>query len=190
MMRRMAENSVLTLRRCATTELTTDDVRAIRALLDAAFGDDREEAFGEDDWQHALGGTHVIATREGRIVGHAAVVEREIHVGGRPLRTGYVEAVAVLPTEQGAGVGTAVMEAVDALISSGFELGALGTGSHHFYERLRWRTWRGPSSVRTATGERRSRDEDGFILVLATPSSPTLDVDAPISCDDRPGDAW
>ena len=185
----MAVKSIA-VRRAATGDLAPEATAAIRALLDAAFGDDPADAFGEEDWRHALGGTHVVASRDGRIVGHAAVVERELQVGGRPLRTGYVEAVGVAPAEQGTGVGTVLLSEVAAVIAEGFELGALGTGSHHFYERLGWRTWRGPSSVRTNTGERRSPDEDGFIMVLATPQTPPLDLDAPISCEDRPGDAW
>ena len=71
-----------------------------------------------------------------------------------------------------------------------FELGALGTGRHHFYERLGWLTWTGPAFVRTAEGTRRTPDEDGFILVLPTPASPQLDLAAPISCEWRPGDVW
>jgi aminoglycoside 2'-N-acetyltransferase I len=186
----MAAQDTPVVRRIATADLASDDVAALLDLLRAAFGDDPEEAFGAEDWQHALGGTHVVATRDGRIVGHAAVVERELRVAGQPLRTGYVEAVAVGPADQGRGVGTALMREIDAIIEADFELGALGTGSHHFYERLGWRTWRGPSFVRSATGERRSPDEDGFIMVLATATSPPLDLDAPISCNDRPGDAW
>jgi aminoglycoside 2'-N-acetyltransferase I len=71
-----------------------------------------------------------------------------------------------------------------------FELGALGTGRPAFYERLGWLTWKGPSSVRTAAGNRRTPDDDGYILVLPTPTSPRLDLTAPISCDWRPGDVW
>jgi aminoglycoside 2'-N-acetyltransferase I len=69
-------------------------------------------------------------------------------------------------------------------------MGALGTGAHHFYERLGWRTWRGPTSVRTVTGERRTPDEDGFVMILTTPTSPALDLDLPLSCEWRPGDVW
>lgn len=47
-----------------------------------------------------------------------------------------------------------------------------------------------PSFVRTVDGTRRTPDEDGYILVLATPLSPTLALAAPISCDWRPGDVW
>lgn len=82
------------------------------------------------------------------------------------------------------------MRDVGAYITERFELGALGTGSHGFYERLGWATWRGPAFVRTAEGERRTPDEEGYIMVLRTPSTPTLDLAARISCDWRPGDVW
>jgi aminoglycoside 2'-N-acetyltransferase I len=179
----------LRLRQVPTAVLMSAEVDEIRAILFAAFGDDPEEAFTEHDWDHALGGTHVVADLGGRIVAHASVVPREIHVGGRPLATGYVEAVAVQPGEQGRGLGTAVMR-VAAEIVAGYELGALGTGERGFYERLGWRTWLGPSSVRTDDGERATPDDDGYLMVLATPTSPPLDLDAPISCEWRPGDVW
>jgi aminoglycoside 2'-N-acetyltransferase I len=177
------------IRRSTTDALTTDDIMAIRDLLWSAFPPG-EEGFTEDDWDHALGGLHVILELDGRIVGHASVVERELRVGEQPLRTGYVEAVAIDPAWQGRGLGSRLMRDVDAYVEERFELGALGTGSHRFYERLGWRTWRGPASVRTEHGLERTPDEDGYILVLETPASPPLDLDAPISCEWRPGDVW
>jgi aminoglycoside 2'-N-acetyltransferase I len=179
-----------TVRRVPSAALSAGEVRALRDLLWRAFGSG-DERFTEDDWQHALGGEHFLAELEARIVGHAAVVERTLQVGGRRLRTGYVEAVAVDPDVQGRGVGTRLMEAVTDFVRGSFELGALGTGRHRFYERLGWRTWLGASSVRQPDGGLQATpDEDGFILVLATPSSPALDWTAPIACDWRPGDAW
>ena len=63
--------------------------------------------------------------------------------------------------------------------------------------RLRWSeidplrlTWRGLTSVRTDDGTYRTSGEDGYILVLPTPSSPDLDLTADISCEWRPGDVW
>jgi len=44
--------------------------------------------------------------------------------------------------------------------------------------------------VRTRDGLVRTPEEDGFILVLRTPSSPDIDLTAPISCEWRPGDVW
>jgi aminoglycoside 2'-N-acetyltransferase I len=155
-----------------------------------AFGPDEEDRFTEEDWDHAIGGLHFVLDDDGVIVTHASVVERELQIDGRPLRTGYVEAVATAPDREGAGLGSLVMADVTAYIRETFELGALGTGRHHFYERLGWQTWTGPAFVREAGGPRRTLDEEGYILVLATPSSPPFDLADPISCDWRPGDVW
>jgi aminoglycoside 2'-N-acetyltransferase I len=177
------------VRRVATGDLTPAEVSALRALLWAAFPPGAE-GFTEEDWEHALGGIHVIQEVDDRIMAHASIVERELHVADRPLRTGYVEAVATDPVHQGRGHGTSVMRDVTAYIRDGFELGCLGTGAHHFYERLGWVTWHGPAFVRTPDGPVRTPDDEGFILVLPTPSSPHLDLSAPISCEWRPGDVW
>lgn len=180
----------LRLRRVPTEALTPADVTAIRELMVVAFGADDEERFTDDDWDHAIGGLHFVLDLNGEVVAHASVVERELHVDCQPFRTGYVEAVATAPDRQGGGLGTMVMTDVTSYIRDRFELGALGTGRHQFYERLGWLTWTGPSSVRAPDGTRRTPDEDGYILVLPTPSTPSLDVSTPISCDWRPGDVW
>jgi len=178
------------LRRLSTDDLAPAEVAAIREILVAAFGSDEEERFTDDDWDHALGGVHFVLDLDGRIIVHASVVERELHVADQPLRTGYVEAVAAAPDRQGVGFGSVVIADVTAYIRDEFELGALGTGRQHFYERLGWRTWTGPSSVRTPDGLRRTPDEDGFIMVLSTRSTPSLDPSSPITCEWRPGDVW
>ena len=97
------------VRRARTEDLTTSEIAAIRELLVAAFGTDEDEAFTDDDWEHAVGGLHFVCELDGGIVAHASVVEREIHVDDRALRTGYVEAVATAPGRQGAGFGSLVM---------------------------------------------------------------------------------
>ncbi|HEY0444500.1 MAG TPA: GNAT family N-acetyltransferase, partial [Candidatus Limnocylindrales bacterium] len=128
------------LRRLRTPDLTADEVEVIRALVWAAFPEG-EEGFTEDDWDHALGGMHFVLDVDGSIVAHGSVVERELHVGQVPLRAGYVEAMATAVEWQGRGLGSRVLEEINAHIREGFEIGALGTGVHPFYERLGWRTW-------------------------------------------------
>ena len=177
------------LRRVPTDDLTHAEIEAIRTLLWAAFPPG-EEAFTEDDWRHSLGGMHVILDDDLGLIAHAAIVERELHVGERPVRTGYIEAVATDPARQGRGYGTRLMTDVDDYVRSRFEMGALGTGAHHFYERLGWWTWRGPTFVRAPGGLRRTEEDDGYILVLETPTSPALDLDEAISCEWRSGDVW
>ena len=106
----------------------------LRRLCRAAYGD----AFTEHDLAHALGGTHIVVREAERWVAHAAVVPRDIRVGVRHLRAGYVEAVAVLPARQREGLGLAVMAAVGELIAAHYDIGVLSTGEHEFYERLGW----------------------------------------------------
>jgi aminoglycoside 2'-N-acetyltransferase I len=178
-----------TLRLLPTAGLSADELRGIRALMDEAFGSG-DEAFADDDWQHALGGVHAVLVEGEMILAHASVVERAVEVGGRLLRTGYVEAVATAPARQGARYGSRVMDAIDGHIRDRFELGALGTGRHSFYERLGWERWQGPAFVRTPDGLVRTPDDEGYLLVLRTPSSPPFELTEPISCEWRPGDVW
>jgi aminoglycoside 2'-N-acetyltransferase I len=177
------------LRRVPTSELTAVEVATIRDLLWRAFEADGE-GFAEEDWAHALGGIHLVREVAGEIVAHASVVERAIEIDGQPLRTGYVEAVATAPTRQRQGHGTAVMRAVGEVLDARYELGALGTGSHGFYERLGWATWAGPSAVRTPSGIDRTPDEDGYIMVYRTPITPPLNATGLITCEWRRGDVW
>jgi RimJ/RimL family protein N-acetyltransferase/predicted N-acetyltransferase YhbS len=173
-----------------TDQLTAAEHAAIRALMDVAFAPTPEDMFTDDDWQHALGGMHFVLDVDGQIVAHASVVERELRVHGRPLRTGYVEAVATLPERQGEGLGSRVMREVNSFIAAGYELGALGTGAIGFYERLGWRVWRGPLYVLRDGRSERTPDDEGGVLVLSTPTSPPLDLDGTLSCEWRPGDVW
>lgn len=181
---------VTPIRRLPTAQLTAAEIDAIHELLRAAFEGDEHGGFTEEDWQHSVGGQHFLLEVDGKIIAHASVVQRELNVGGTPIRTGYVEAVATAPGHQRKGYGTAVMSAVERHLTENFDLGALGTGSQAFYVRLGWQIWRGPTYVRTRTGTQRTADEDGYILILATPTSPALDLSDPISCEWRPGDVW
>jgi aminoglycoside 2'-N-acetyltransferase I len=186
----MVDASRATIRRLRTDELDPALERDIRGLLAAAFAGHEDGDFTEDDWRHSIGGVHVILELDGAVAGHASIVERVLDIAGRPVRTGYVEAVAIDPRHQRQGLGTRLMREVNAWVAGGFDLGALGTGSHGFYEPLGWQTWQGPTSVRTPHGPEPSPDEDGYILVLQTPSSPPLRLSDPISCDWRAGDSW
>jgi len=170
--------------------MSPSDSAAVQALLNGAFERDEHGGFSDDDWLHALGGTHFIVEIDGDIAGHASVVERALEIDGRPVRTGYVEAVAILPSRQRSGLGSRLMREVNAHVRHGYGLGALGTGSQPFYERLGWQIWRGPTGVRMDGAVVPTPEEDGYILVLSTSSSPPFDLTEPISCDWRPGDVW
>jgi aminoglycoside 2'-N-acetyltransferase I len=144
-------------------------------------------------WESIGPGVHVIARdASGRIEAHAAIVDRLLYPGELVVPAAYVEAVAVVPDRQRGGLGTAVMQRIDAMIDERYPLGALGTGSQPFYAWLGWEIWRGPTWIRSRDGSReRSADEDGGIMVRRTPSTPAeLDLDAPIAVDWRPGEVW
>jgi len=169
--------------------LRPDEVAALRELFDEAWSDEAE-GFTDQDWSHAVGGVHVIAEADGRLVAHASVVQRELHTAGHRLRTGYVEAVATRPSHQREGLGSLVIGEVGELIDRTHRLGALATGVVGFYERLGWVAWGGQTSVRTEMGLVRTPEEDGNVFVRLTPHVPELDLSAPISCEWRPGDVW
>jgi aminoglycoside 2'-N-acetyltransferase I len=176
------------LRSVTTAALTDAELEAVRRLLFEAFGG----RFEESDWDHTLGGVHMLALEGDGVVSHGAVVPRVLATGGRELRTGYVEGVATRSDRQGRGLATLVMREVGRVVEGEYELGALsdGTGIPGFYQRLGWETWQGPTFVAGPRGRERTATDDGSVLVLRTPATGPLEVTGPITCDWRPGDVW
>ncbi len=175
------------IRTAHTSELTPVELTAIRDLLNEAFEGD----FTDEDWDHSVGGMHALVREGGELVAHGCVVQRRLLHGGRALRTGYVEAVAVRADRRRRGHGSAVMEALERVLRRGaYEVAALGAADEAvpLYVGRGWRLWRGPSSVLSPTGIRRTEEEDGCIYVL--PLSAELDLDGELVCDWRPGDVW
>jgi aminoglycoside 2'-N-acetyltransferase I len=164
-----------------TAQLSSAEVAAARALCDASFSD-----FADADWEHALGGMHALVTDDGRLVGHGAVVLRRLLVGGRWLRCGYVEAVAVDAAQRRRGLGHRVMAALEEL-APGYDLLALCSSGEGraLYESRGWSRWRGPTGALTPDGIVETPDEDSLYVW-----ADGLDLDAPITCDWREGDLW
>ena len=176
------------IRTAATAELGGEELGALRELLFGAFGG----RFDEHDWEHSLGGVHVLAVEDDGVVAHGAVVGRTMVAGGRALGTEYVEGVATREDRRGSGLATLVMREVGRVVAEGYELGALADGSRipGFYQRLGWETWQGPTFVAGPEGPKRTEGDDGGVLVLRTPATGTLDLTGPIICDRRAGDVW
>jgi aminoglycoside 2'-N-acetyltransferase I len=179
---------VTRVRAVTTSELGEGELAALRRLVFGAFGG----RFDEHDWEHMLGGVHLLAEEDDGVVAHGAVVPRVLAAGGRELRTGYVEGVATRGDRQGLGLATLVMREAGRVIERDYQLGALadGTGIPGFYQRLGWELWQGPTFVAGPEGRVRTADEDGNVLVLRTPASGELEVTGPLTCDWRPGDVW
>jgi aminoglycoside 2'-N-acetyltransferase I len=170
----------------ATPDLDERSLAAIRSLLVAAF----DGGFDEHDWAHTCGGWHIVIEDGGHLVAHAAVVARILDVDGTLLRTGYVEGVATAPDRQGSGLGTAVMQAAATVIERDFDLGALSTGEHTFYERLGWERWQGPTFATHGTERARTPDDDDGVMVRRFGPTAELPLDGEITCEGRPGDDW
>ena len=185
------------IRVLADEHVPRDLLEAVRALTFAAFGD----RFDEHDWAHTFGGHRVVVFDGEAPVAAAAVVGRELVVGGAggvvgvgggaAYSAGYVEGVATAPGRDGHGLGSAVMTTVGDLVRNRYQLGALSTSRSAFYERLGWERWRGPTSVRHVDGGlERTPDEDDGVMVLRCAGTADLDLTAAISCEARTGDDW
>lgn len=176
----------------AVREATTDELGAagLAQVLDLCRACWPDGSFSADDLAHASGGRHFLAEVGGRIVAHAAVVERRLEVDGRPLRAGYVEAVATLPAWRRQGIATRLMTAANRWIAARYEVGALSAAAPRLYERAGWEPWAGPLGVRTRDGVVASDPEAEQVMVLRTPATPPLTLREALTCEERAGDAW
>jgi aminoglycoside 2'-N-acetyltransferase I len=173
------------LRIAHTADLGADERAAIRSLMDAVF-----DGVSDDTFDNALGGVHALILSSGELIGHGSVVQRRMLHAGRTLRTGYIEGVAVRADRRRQGHGAALMAALERVIRSAYQLGALGASTEGglLYATRGWQLWRGPSSALTPDGIRRTADKDGIIYVL--PVAVPLDLSAELTCDWRPGSPW
>ena len=116
-----------------TADLAPHVVPAVRALLQATFDD-----LDETDVEHALGGVHALVWEGEALVAHGSVVMRRLLHGGRALRCGYVEGVAVRADRRGRGHGAAVLAELERAAAArgqvAVELHAQVT-ARGFYER-------------------------------------------------------
>lgn len=160
--------------------------RDARSLLDEAFAGE----WADSDWEHALGGMHALVFEEQELVAHGSVVQRRLLHGGRALRAGYVESVAVRSDRRRRGYGAAVMEPLEQIIRGAYEVGALGASElgAALYEARGWRRWQGRTWALTPDGVIRTEAEDEHVFVLEV--SAALDLTGDLTCDWRDGDLW
>jgi aminoglycoside 2'-N-acetyltransferase I len=176
---------VIKHRTAHTADLDDHARTAIRALMHAAF-----DGVSDDTFDNVLGGMHALVFENGELIGHASVVQRRMLHGGRALRTGYIEGVAVRSDRRRRGHGQAMMAVLERIVRSGYQLGALGASQDGagLYTSRGWHLWRGPSSVLSPEGIRRTPDKDGALYVL--PTVVPVDVTGELTCDWRPGSVW
>jgi GNAT superfamily N-acetyltransferase len=167
-----------------------DQTRAeVIGLCEAAYGEDMSRMF-----ELFPGSTHVLGRElEGMLVCHAEWVTRWLQPEGQaPLRTAYVESVAMAPARQGLGYGTAVMRRVAELVAADptWELAALSPAVPDWYASLGWEAWRGPLAIRRDAGLEASPPHES-VMILRLPRTPTsLDPTTLLTAEWREGEAW
>jgi aminoglycoside 2'-N-acetyltransferase I len=169
-----------------TADLDAATLAAAHELLVEAFAG----ALDDHDWEHCLGGLHVLAWDGEALVGHAAVIQRRLLYDGTPLRAGYVEGMGVAARCRRRGHGAAIMAEVNRIIRAAYAIGGLGATDDGaaLYARCGWQVWEGPLAELTPDGIRPTEGEDGYIWVLDVNGD--LDRTRPLACDWREGDCW
>ena len=81
---------VTELRLAHTADLDASAIAAVRDLMNTVF-----DGVSDDTFDNALGGMHALIVEDGGLIAHGSVVQRRMLHGGRALRAGYVEGVAV-----------------------------------------------------------------------------------------------
>ncbi|MDO0911544.1 GNAT family N-acetyltransferase [Streptomyces sp. DT2A-34] len=161
-----------------TADLTTAELRAIRALLDDAFDGD----FSDEDFEHGLGGMHALVHDDaGRLVAHGSVIMRRVRHRDRWLRVGYVEAVGVRPDARRTGLGGRVMAELERVIDRAYDAGMLSASDEGaaLYAARGWEVWGGRVCALGPQGVVRLPDEEGSTFVrpaLAGPLDPAFEL--------------
>jgi aminoglycoside 2'-N-acetyltransferase I len=172
------------VRTAHTAELDAATLSAAHALLVDVFAGE----LTAEDWDNCRGGIHALAYDGSELIGHGAIIQRRLIHDGRALRAGYVEGLGVRADMRRRGVAGAVMDELERIIASAYDLGALGSSDDGlpFYLGRGWRAWDGPLRVLTPDGIEDTRDEQGWILVFGTDLS-----GGALTCGDwRNGDVW
>ncbi|MGW1894243.1 GNAT family N-acetyltransferase [Streptomyces sp. NPDC002004] len=166
-----------------TADLGIGELRAVRTLVDEAFEGD----FGDEDWEHGLGGVHAVVRWGADVVAHGAVVQRRVLHHGRSLRVGYVEAVAVRADLRRRGLGGRVMGELERVIDAAYALGALSASEAGapLYAGRGWRVWPGRLGTLGPDGVVPLPEEEGTTYVRG---GAALDPESALLFDWRDGD--
>lgn len=158
---------------------------SLRELMANAFEDD----FSDDDWNNTYGGMRFFGHLEDRLIAHGAVVPRKMHIDGKSVDVGYVEAIAVEPKHWRNGYGSLLLTEITSFCKSEFPLSMLSTDEKDFYSKSGWRAFQGMSYVLQDGKEVRTEDEDdGLMFILG--NEPGLKEPCRAVCNSRSGDAW
>ncbi|MFF1705177.1 GNAT family N-acetyltransferase [Streptomyces sp. NPDC058252] len=173
------------LRTAHTADLTPAELRAARTLLDDAF----DGGFSDEDWDHGLGGIHVLVHDERGLAAHGSVIQRRVLHRGRSLRVGYVEAVGVRADARRTGLGGRVMAEVERIVEGAYPLGALSASEEGaaLYAARGWQLWPGRICALGPDGIVRLPEEEGTTYLRPASAGP-VDPAYELVFDWRDGD--
>jgi aminoglycoside 2'-N-acetyltransferase I len=169
----------------------TEDLNAATraAIIQLCITAHQEEDFKNLFSYIPSGGRHFLAYRAEELVSHAVVTTRWLQPEDQPvLKTAYVDAVATLPTYQGQGYGSAVMQYLSKNIDD-YTIACLETEDPSFYERLGWEVWRGALAGRNGQEIIPTPEQTG-IMILRLRGTPVLNLDGQLTIEDQGGRIW
>jgi aminoglycoside 2'-N-acetyltransferase I len=170
------------------TEDLLEETRA--AIIELCIAAHQEEDFRNLFKYVPSGGWHCLAYCDNLLVSHAMVTTRWLQPEGCSLlKTAYVDAVSTLPAFQGQGYGSVVMRQLANDIDNKYAIACLETDREGFYERLGWKSWRGPLAGRSESGLVPTPEQHG-IMVLRLSQTPPIDFDSMLTIECQPGRIW
>ncbi|MBG2875497.1 GNAT family N-acetyltransferase [Proteus alimentorum] len=169
-----------------TCYLSKIEKKILYSLLTESFGND----FSLGDFQHALGGMHVFAYDQEKMVGHVAVVQRNMAIDNNPISVGYVEAMVVLKDYRRKGIGKELITQANSIIKSCYQLGLLSASEKGvpLYSLLGWRKWEGKLFELNHGVYKQTEGDDEGIMALSSINE--IDLTSSLCCDFRSGDQW
>lgn len=124
-------------------DMAADVDLAIRRLLSECFPADAEVYARTRAWQGNVPAFSVICCEDDLVLGHLAVVTREILCATTPVTVAGIEGVCVAPPERGTGIPAKLMaRATDEAAGRGIRFGMLFCVPEleAFYGRMGWTT--------------------------------------------------
>lgn len=145
-----------------TSQLTLSEKEALYDLLIEGFEGD----FSHDDFAHTLGGMHVMAFDQQKLVGHVAIIQRHMALDNTPISVGYVEAMVVEQSYRRQGIGRQLMLQTNKIIASCYQLGLLSASDdgQKLYHSVGWQIWKGKLFELKQGSYIRSIEEEGGVM--------------------------
>lgn len=162
--------------------LSKSDDALIRKLLVDCFPEDVAVFSKSRNW-HGTDPEYIILNRKGKeIVGHVAVVLREITCGRARVTIAGIQSLAVRPECRGTGLSQTLMtRSMSEAWQRGIKFGLLFCvpNLERFYASLGWRRIDGPFFMRDESGRKTSTPQKniGMILLLSGAQFPPGAID-------------